>query len=177
LSDLARAVKEIHENAGKYNLDMENYSIWGSSAGGHLVGSFGTTSMGYVKYGLPKPGTLVLIYPVITLEKELTHQGTRDFLIGKNVSEEMARAKSIHLNVDENYPDTFIWCGTADSTVPPKNTELMSDALKENNINFKCKTYEGVEHGVGPATGTAAENWINEAVCFWCQLEPSPLTP
>ena len=27
--------------------------------------------------------------------------------------------------------------------------------------------YHDVDHGVGPATGTNAEGWINDAVEFW----------
>lgn len=36
-NDLARAIKEIQDKKDLYHLDMENYSLWGSSAGGHLV--------------------------------------------------------------------------------------------------------------------------------------------
>jgi len=165
--DLARAVKEVHDRAEELHLDMSDYSVWGSSAGGHLAASFGTTSMGYGKYGLPKPAAMVLIYPVITLEASLTHMGTRENLLGKDATEEAAREKSIHCNVNENYPDTFIWCGTADSTVPPKNTELMRDALAAAGIRHQCRMYEGVEHGVGPGTGTTAVHWMDEAVQFW----------
>lgn len=165
--DLARAVKEIHERADELNLDMNGYSVWGSSAGGHLVGSFGTTSMGYVKYGLPKPGALILVYPVISLEKELTHEGTRDNLIGKKAGRDDELKYSVYTNVDKNYPPTFVWCGLADTTVPPVNTELMRKSLETNNIPYRCKTYEGVEHGVGPGTGTKAQGWIDDAVDFW----------
>jgi len=63
--DLARAVRQVLANAEAWNLDAAHYSVWGSSAGGHLVGTFGCENIGYRKYGLPKPDTLVLIYPVI----------------------------------------------------------------------------------------------------------------
>ena len=65
--DLSRAIKEIMAHSDEWNLDMENYSLWGSSAGGHLVASFGTDSMGYKKYNLPKPGAIILSYPVISM--------------------------------------------------------------------------------------------------------------
>lgn len=50
-----------------------------------------------------------------------------------------------------------IWCGTADSLVPPKNTDLMNEALEKNGVNHICKKYEGTEHGVGLGIGTSAE--------------------
>lgn len=165
--DLARAVREIHEKSDDYHLDMSDYSIWGSSAGGHLVGTFGTSTMGYKKYHLPKPGALILIYPVTSLEKEITHAGTRGFLLGKDASKEMELRRSVYTNVDKDFPPTFIWCGDADSTVPIVNTELMVKALKKHNVEHESIIYPGVEHGVGPGTGTAAEGWINKAVAFW----------
>ena len=45
MDDLATAVKEIFSKAKEYNLDTENYSVWGASAGGHLTASFGTEHM------------------------------------------------------------------------------------------------------------------------------------
>ena len=79
--DLAEAVREILAKADEWNLDTENYSVWGSSAGAHLAGSFGTLNMGYSKYGLPKPGALVLCYPVISTDPAITHMGTHDWLL------------------------------------------------------------------------------------------------
>ena len=43
--DLAKAVAFVHSKAGEWNLDMCGYSVWGSSAGGHLAASFGTDTM------------------------------------------------------------------------------------------------------------------------------------
>lgn len=168
--DLARAVREIHEQKDKYNLDMEGYSVWGFSAGGHLVGSFGTTAMGYSKYDLPKPGLLVLSYPVISLETEITHMGTRNNLIGENATKEQELAHSIHTNVDAQYPPTVVWCGDADTVVNPVNTTLMAQALAEHNIPYLSKTYEGIDHGAGTGEGTVCANWIPESIAFWQSL-------
>lgn len=75
--DLDRAVEDILGRAEELNLDMQGYSVWGSSAGGHLAASFGTETMGYPKYNLPKPGALILTYPVITMG-EKTHLESRE---------------------------------------------------------------------------------------------------
>ena len=165
--DLARAVKEILKRKDEYKVDMNNYSVWGSSAGGHLVASFGTKSMGYEKYGLPKPGTLVLVYPVISMDKSITHMGSRENLLGKNPPESLVNDTSIELQVTPSYPRTFIWCGTADTVVDPENTRRMAAALEEAGVPYQCEIYPEVGHGVGPATGTNAEGWINKAVDYW----------
>ena len=34
-------------------------------------------------------------------------------------------------------------------------------------VTYRCEVYPGVDHGVGPGTGTAAEGWIARAVEFW----------
>lgn len=44
--DVARALHEILAQADALHLDADNYSLWGSSAGGHLAASFATHEMG-----------------------------------------------------------------------------------------------------------------------------------
>ncbi len=168
--DLAQAIRDVYDRAEELNLDMENYSVWGASAGGHLVASMGTDNMGYMKYNLPKPGCLVLSYPVISMDKSITHMGTHDNLLGKDCGVEQEEFTSVHLHVTADYPPTYIWCGDADSTVPPVNTKLMADALKTASVPAMCEIFTGVDHGVGPATGTSAAEWINHAVDFWKSL-------
>ena len=165
--DLARAVREVLDRQDEYQVDMSHYSVWGSSAGGHLAASFGTRSMGYEKYGLPKPDALVLVYPVISMDKSITHMGSRENLLGKNPPESLVNETSIELQVSPAYPRTFIWCGTDDTSVDPENTRRMAAALEEAGVPYECRIYPGVGHGVGPGTGTNAEGWIQKAVDFW----------
>lgn len=166
LDDLARAVKDILARAEELNLDTEGYSVWGSSAGGHLAASFGTEVMGYPKYDLPKPGALVLTYPVITMG-EKTHWGSRDNLLGKNAGEDMIHMASVEHHVTGAYPPTFLWCGDADQTVDPDNSRILEAALKEKDIPCRFVEYPGVDHGVGLGEGLVCEGWIGKAVAFW----------
>ena len=165
--DLARAVREILTGPDAAFFNTEQYSIWGASAGGHLVASFGTENMGYLNCGLPKPGALVLIYPVISMEKELTHMGSHDNLLGKHAITAMEHFASVDEHVTAAYPPTYLWCGDADQTVPPENTCRMAAALEKAGVPYRCDIFPGVDHGVGPGTGTAAEGWIERAVDFW----------
>lgn len=167
--DLARAIREILQKKDKYCIDPSGYSVWGFSAGGHLAASFGTEHMGYVKYGVPKPTALVLSYPVISMRKELTHQGSKDNLLGKETTLEAEALASVDEHVTAAYPPTYIWCGDTDKTVPPDNTKNMAVALEKAGVPYGCDIFPGVDHGVGLATGTAAEDWIQKAVDFWQQ--------
>lgn len=165
--DLARAVKEISERADELNLDMDGYSVWGSSAGGHLVASFGTPNMGYSKYGLNKPGALILLYPVISMDKSLTHIDTHNNLLGKDADLEKEEFASVEKHVDETYPPTFVWCGDADGLVNPDNTRVMVKALEIAGVSYEFRIYPGVDHGVGTGKNTVAYGWMDEAISFW----------
>lgn len=164
--DLARAVWEVFDRAEEWNLDTENYAIWGSSAGGHLVASFGTEVMGYRKYNLPKPGALVLIYPVISMGS-LSHPDTRTHLLGEYPAAEAVELASVEKQVTSAYPPTFLWCGNADLTVPPDNSRMLDAALTAQGIPHEFVEYPGVDHGVGLGTGLACEDWPERAVAFW----------
>ena len=164
--DLARAVREAHSRAEEWKLDTHNYSVWGSSAGGHLAASFGTENMGYVKYGLPKPGAMILIYPVVTMGP-LSHPDTRTHLLGENPSAADIAFASVERQVSPAYPPTFLWTGDADQTVPPENSRMLRDSLEKAGIPHKYAEYPGVDHGVGLGTGTCCEDWLDRAVAFW----------
>lgn len=164
--DLARAIREIMSHAEQWNLDMEGYSLWGSSAGGHLAASFGTDVMGYKKYGLPKPGTLVLSYPVVTMG-EHAHAGSRGYLLGENPSPACMEFASIEKQLTSEYPPTFLWCGLSDGCVEPENSYLLAKALADYDVPCRFLPIEGVDHGVGIGQGLPCEGWFEEAVDFW----------
>lgn len=166
-NDLARAVREVLEHAEEYGVDPEHYSVWGSSAGGHLAACFGTKELGYEHYGLKKPESLVLIYPVITMHRDLAHMGSRGFLLGEDANEEAESRVSVDEHVTKEYPRTFLWCGDADKSVPPDNSRHMDEALTKAGVDHRFILYHGVGHGVGKGDGTVAANWIDEAVDFW----------
>ena len=165
--DLAQALRDIFARADEYMLDTAHWSVWGSSAGGHLAASFGTANMGYPHYDLPKPEALVLTYPVISMRPDLTEQGTHDNLLGNPADESMEAFASVDEQVTADYPPTYIWCGDADQTVKPENTRRMAAALERAGVPYRCEIFPGVDHGVGPGTETAAEGWIDHAVEFW----------
>ena len=160
-TDLKQAITEVFSKADEWKLDTSNWSIWGSSAGGHLVASYAMED-----WGTPKPTALILVYPVITMG-EYTHQGSRDNLLGENASEDMIKKLSVELNVTEDYPPTFTWYGTADDAVPPYNSIKLCEALTKVGVPCKVEKYEGIGHGAGLAIGTVAEGWFENAVKFW----------
>lgn len=164
--DLGRAIGEAMLMVEKWKLDLEGYSIWGSSAGGHLVASFGTDSMGYPNYNLPKPAALILTYPVVTMGKK-THFQSRDHHMGVTPTAEAIRARSVEQQITPNYPPTFLWWGDEDDVVHPDNSRMLRDALEKNGIPCEWHEYPGISHGVGIAQGLICEDWFKKAVAFW----------
>lgn len=164
--DLARAVRFILDHAQELNVKKENYAVVGSSAGGHLAASFGTETMGYGNYGLPKPATLILAYPVICMD-ERGHGESTQKLLGLNPTSEEMYAKSIHNCVTPQYPPTFIWNSDGDTVVPPVNSRLMAEALKSAGVKYEYHNYPNVRHGAGLARGSSAAEWFSRAVTFW----------
>lgn len=164
--DLARALRYLIENADSLRIEIEGYSIWGSSAGGHLAATFGTEELGYAHYGLPKPAVLVLSYPGITMG-DYTHTGSRDNLLGKHPTSTEIERYSVEKHVSASYPPTFLWCGDADKTLDPRNSREFAAALRQSRVAHRFIEYPGVDHGVGLGEGLACEPWFSEAVSFW----------
>ena len=163
-----RALTYILQRAEEWNLETKNYSLWGASAGGHLAASMGREDIGFAKYGLPSPSAIILSYPVITMGDK-THLGSRANLLGPNPTEESISLTSVEKHVTSKYPPTFIWYGDADSTVNPINSQMLAEALKENNVPYVLREYKNVEHGAGLGRGLPCEGWIEEAVSFWME--------
>ena len=164
--DLANAISYIIKNADVYSLIKDNYSIWGFSAGGHLVASFGLEKIGYGHYGLPKPGLLVLGYPVISMI-ENCHEESRENLLGTFASEEECLKVSVEKNITAKYPNTFLWCGLADHVVACEHSQNMHKALLDNGIEHIYLEYEGIDHGIGLGIGLVCEEWFERAMGYW----------
>lgn len=166
MDDLARAVKYILENSEKLNVETGGYSVWGSSAGGHLAASFGTQNMGYAHYGLPKPAALVLTYPVISME-DYGHPGSAKNLLGKGCSRALVDETSVEKQLWPGFPPTFVWSCWHDGTVDCRNSQMLAEGLAKQGVLHKLMLFDDGKHGSGLATGTTAETWFSNAIEFW----------
>jgi acetyl esterase/lipase len=45
--------------------------------------------------------------------------------------------------------------------------QARAEAIRENGIDAEFEVFDGLAHGFGLGTGTAAEGWIDRAVRFW----------
>nr|WP_235695489.1 alpha/beta hydrolase [Desulforamulus hydrothermalis] len=135
--DLARAIAFLHENADELGIDMQDYSLWGGSAGARMaawLGSYGTESFGEKRY--PRPAAVIMQYTGLS---EVT---------GKE-------------------PPTFACVGTNDGIASYKTMEDRINRIKANGTDAEIEVFQGLSHGFGLGEGTAAEGWIDNAIKFW----------
>ena len=163
--DLKQAIKEVLAHTEEWNLAPYGWSLWGSSAGGHLASSYCTE-----EWGTPRPSALILSYPVITMGP-LTHDDTRNNLLGKKADQKMIDRLSVERHIKKDFPPTFVWYGTSDAVVDPQNSRMLETALTDAGVQCRVERYENVGHGVGLASGTNAEPWFDHAIAFWKQQQ------
>ncbi|WPQ63315.1 alpha/beta hydrolase [Chitinophaga sancti] len=163
--DVQKALQFVRENAEKYQLDKNRIGIMGFSAGGHLVSSI-CTHPGDIYINNPKhtnlrPDFMVLVYPVISFADSLTHQLSRQNLIGPDITPELVAKYSNELHVDANTPPTYITSAIDDDIVKVQNSLLFYAALEQAKVPSNIFLYTKGGHGFGINNHTAEQQWID----------------
>lgn len=170
-SDAQAALQIIHKRAKEWNIDKKKIGIMGFSAGGHLASTVGT----HFKTKAERPAFMILGYPVVTMDKGLTHQGSKDNLLGKQPTEELVQLFSNELRVTKKTPPTFIFHAEDDTVVPIQNSIQLYEALLNKKVVTEFETFAVGGHGFGMRKhGIPADNWP-ELLKKW--LEKTNLIP
>lgn len=170
MEDLQQALHFIVGHADELNVDVEDYALVGFSAGGHLAASFGTANYGYKRWNLPRPGALLLAYPLTMFEDETMTRGhklCRDNILGKNPSREQIESVDVVRNADGDFPPTYIMHGQDDPVVAFENGLSLANRLKALDVPCHLNAVPSGGHGFGLGSGTPAQGWLAEAVRFW----------
>jgi len=144
LKDAQTALGIIRQGAKKWNINKRKIGIIGFSAGGHLASTVGTH---FTKK--TRPDFMILVYPVISMKKGITHGGSRHNLMGDQPSEEMVNRYSNELQVTKKTPPTFILVAKDDNVVPAQNSFLFYDALQANKVPSEIHSFDVGRHGFG----------------------------
>ncbi|MBD5303783.1 MAG: alpha/beta hydrolase [Bacteroides sp.] len=163
LEDGRRAIEIMREKAAEYGFNPDEVGIMGSSAGGHFAATL-STMYGDKKY---RPDFQILLYPVITMT-DLTHNGSRNNLLGKDASAADIEKYSLENRVDANTPPAFIILATDDKTVNPLNSLHYAEALQQNGVPYSMHIYPTGGHGFGfrdsyiykPQWSAELERWL-----------------
>lgn len=168
LTDAQRAIQYVRENAKQFRISPAKVGIMGFSAGGHLVSTMGThfdkTVLSNPKGTSVRPDFMVLVYPVISFSDSLTHEGSRNNLIGPELSAEDIVNFSSELQVRSDTPPTFLVHGRNDSGVKFANSEVFYNALIKHGVKAEFLRYEKGEHGFGAYNKNSSINWMDECI-------------
>ncbi len=137
--DLAHAIDYIFENQEALGVSTDGYSLWGSSAGARMAANLGS-------YGTAAFGATDRPRPAAVI---MAYTGHSDFTA--------------------NDPATFAVVGSQDRIASPATMRTRIDNLARAGIATEFHLFDGVGHGFGLGTGTAAEGWVDDAMRFWSQ--------
>jgi len=135
----------VREHAKEWGIDKNKVGIMGCSAGGHLASLLATSC----ETEAMRPNFQILLYPVITMQANLTNSGTRNKLIGTNPTEEQIQKYSTDKRVNAQTPQAFLTLSSDDYGVRPANSLLYFESLLRYRIPVAMHIYPTGGHGWG----------------------------
>lgn len=174
ISDAQRAIRLVRARAAEWHVKPDQIGIMGFSAGGHLASTAGT----HFDDGQPdapdaidrvscRPDFLILCYPVISLNSEYTHGGSRQNLLGKEADPKLVASLSNETQVGSRTPPTFMFHTNEDTPVPPENSVLFYLALRKAKVPAELHIYERGPHGVGLAKSDPVLSTWTDRLSDW----------
>ena len=151
LMDAQQAIELIRTNAVNWNVNPAKVGVIGYSAGGHLASTLGTHfSKSFIpnkdNIGL-RPDFMIMVYPVISMNDQLTHMGSKINLLGMEPSKEKVDLFSNELQVTKETPPTYLThCGD-DSIVDVNNSIVFYQALQKNGVDAELHLFPKGNHG------------------------------
>jgi acetyl esterase/lipase len=166
LQDAQRAVQLIRTS----NPQFKKVGVIGFSAGGHLastlVTKFKKEYISNPSHVSLRPDFAGLIYPVISMQNDVTHKGSRINLIGENPSEELVQLFSSDLQVSPEVCPVFFVHAKDDKSVPIENSYRMMAALDKVHVPNTLYVFEQGGHGFGLINKTSEKKWF-DAFLSW----------
>jgi acetyl esterase/lipase len=154
LLDAARAMRIIRANAEDWNIDKDNIGVMGFSAGGHLASTLAVhynESVLGVKDEIDelsaRPDFSLLVYPVISMSDNFTHEGSRYFFMGEDLNQELMEYYSSEKHVMKDTPPTFLLHSSDDDVVDVENSIAFYRKLIENKVEAEMHLFQNGEHG------------------------------
>lgn len=159
LEDSRRAIKIMRDSAYQWGIDSNQIGIMGCSAGGHFAATL-ATMYGEKQY---RPDFQILLYPVISMEHNITHKNSSKNLLGENPSNLDIEKYSLQNLVNKDTPRAFIALSCDDKVVNPINSIEYVDSLLTNHVSVSLHMYPSGGHGWGYCEDFFFKrNWTDE---------------
>ena len=176
IQDAQKAFVYMKERVASLTNQKMYYGVIGFSAGGHLASTLSTHFYtDYLDANLHKdklrPDFSVLVYPVISLQKEITHNGSKQALIGSDCLDSDVLSFSNEKKVNEETPPAFLVHAKDDKAVPIENSLLYQRELNKfyrDNFLFE---YEQGGHGFGMINKYDSRDWFMASLEWLEQLK------
>ncbi|WP_443936787.1 alpha/beta hydrolase [Pedobacter sp. MW01-1-1] len=168
LQDAQQAMFLIRKMAAKWNINPNKIGIMGFSAGGHVAASLATH---YEEPLIPtggislRPDFHVLVYPVISMQDALTHDGSRRQLLGAEPSKEAIDYFSNEKWVNSDTPIAYLTHTTDDTVVDVDNSMVYFEQLRKNSVQVAMHIYPKGNHGFifgHPSWTEPLFDWLKE---------------
>jgi acetyl esterase/lipase len=169
LSDVQQTLRTVRWLSPTWNIDSKKIGVVGFSAGGHLA----STAATHFVDNATRPDFAVLFYPVVSMDKNITHSGSRQGLLGKKPSPEMVNQYSNELRVTPQTPPTLIFHSDDDEVVSVRNSTDFYAALKQNNIPSSMHIFPTGGHGWGMRKDFAYDKEWKELFVKWLKINSS----
>jgi acetyl esterase/lipase len=176
LMDAQQAIALVRSEARQWDVAANQIGIMGFSAGGHLAASLSNLyNKNLLSKAIPRyqvsslrPDFSILGYPVISMQKDITHMGSRDALLGKNPDQALIDAFSLEMQVTASTPKTFMVLAADDNGVPPVNTLSYVSSLLQHKVPVELHMYQNGGHGFGGHNKHSPDDWLKR-LQHWLQ--------
>ncbi len=156
LNDANSALKFIKEWSVRNAIQLKSLGVIGFSAGGHVASWL--VSNNYSYNDCIRPDYLALLYPVVSMNKDIAHTGCRRRLI---IDESNENIYSVELNIPGEMPPVFIVHSTDDNDVSVEHSLRLTNALLKIKSSVDVHFFEKGGHGFGMSdkTGLPVKSW------------------
>lgn len=158
LTDAKRAIRTVRHLSKDWNIEPDRIGILGFSAGGHLASTVGThfdngdpSHEDSIEQQSSRPDFMVLVYPVISMNKGITHEGSRNNLLGENPDPALIESLSGEKQITGETPPAFLIHSSDDTAVPVENSLVFYRELRNKGVPAEMHIFEKGPHGFGLA--------------------------
>ena len=162
MSDVCEAMRVVKSHASEWGINPNDIGIMGFSAGGHLASTFATHYPDDLK-----PAFQILIYPVISMDEAITHQGSRENLIGKNPDPQLIEYYSNEKHISNDSPRAFIALSDNDYGVLVENSLRYYMALHQHKVPVSLHIYPTGGHGWGYNESFRFKKAVHDELADW----------
>ena len=142
--DAEEAMRLVRKNAEAWHINPNDVGIMGFSAGGHLASTVATHATSDAM-----PNFQILFYPVISMEQGITHQGSRDNLLGKSPKQKLVNEYCNEQHITKKSPRCFLALAHDDRVVLPVNSLNYYEQLNAHEVPASMHIYPTGGHGFG----------------------------